>query len=156
MALHECSKDWRTSLVYHSAFKSVLHRCGWVCGWPDLGRSLTLSAYLFVKYVYTNLILLCVDTWNSSATVFTDLPDSRYPIKLNHAVSTNSVSHSKIKPVCKCDLLFPLCGKAVTHQWQIEHFCYFFFCTLHGREKWMWSLMCKMYLYVFLSGWKKI
>ena len=40
------------------------------------------------------------------ATVFRDLPDSRYPMKLNHAVSTNSVSHSKIKPLCKLIFCF--------------------------------------------------
>ena len=40
------------------------------------------------------------------ATVFRDLPDSRYPMKLNHAVSTNSVSHSKIKPLCKLVFCF--------------------------------------------------
>ena len=75
-----------------------------------------------------------VDTWYSSATVFTDLPDSRFPIKLNQAVSTTSVSHSKIKPLCKFDLLCPLCGKAFTHQWQIEHFCNFYFCTLEEKN----------------------
>ena len=53
--------------------------------------------------------IVVVDTWTHEtvpATVFRDLPDSRYPMQLNHAVSTNSVSHSKIKPLCKLIFCF--------------------------------------------------
>ena len=88
-----------------------------------------------------------VDTWYSSSTVFTDLPDSRYPIKLNHAVPTTSVSHSKMKPLCKFDLLFPFCGKAFTHQWQIGHFCNFYFCTLEEKNDCVHS--CVQFLFKF-------
>ena len=103
--------------------------------WPGWPRANFDTLSLFAMYVYTNLILfLWTQSWYSWATVFTDLPDSRYPIKLNHAVSTTSVSHSKIKTLSKCDLLFPLFGKAFTHQWQIEHFCNFYFCTLKERN----------------------
>ena len=99
--------------------------------------------------------IVVVDVWNSSATVFTDFPDSRYPIKLNHAFSTNSVSHSKIKSLCKFDLLFPLCGKAFTHQWQIEHFCNFYFCTLEEKNECGQS--CVKCITMFsLTGWKRI
>ena len=50
-----------------------------VCPVDDL-TSVDLWHYQ-LTYVYTNLIIV-VDRWNSSPTVFTDPPDSRYPIKI--------------------------------------------------------------------------
>ena len=98
--------------------------------------------------------IVVVDTWTHEtvpATVFRDLPDSRYPMKLNHAVSTNSVSHSKIKPLCK--LIF--CFHYVERHLHIngKYWAFLRLLLLHlGREKCMCSLMRKMYLYCFLPG----
>ena len=68
----------------------------WIAWSPAIFDTFSLH---FVMYVYLcEFDTVLVDTWYSSATVFTDLPDSRYPMKLNHAISINtSVSHSKIK-----------------------------------------------------------
>ena len=62
--------------------------------------------------------------------------------------------------ILKFDLLFPLlCGRAFTHQWHYWHIVHFLLqcLLLHlGREKWICSLMRKVYLYVTLTGWKEI
>ena len=50
---------------------------------------------------------------------------------------TNSVSHSKLKkPLRSLNLLFPLlCENALTHQWQLVNFCYFYFCTVEEKNR---------------------
>ena len=93
-------RHWCT--IPHTSLSST----GVVKSVDDLTSADLCTISLFVTYVYTNLILLWWTHETVPATVFRDLPDSRYPMKLNHAVSTNSLSHSKIKPLCKLIFCF--------------------------------------------------
>ena len=97
--------------------------------------------------------IVVVDTWTHEtvpATVFRDLPDSRYPMKLNHAVSTNSVSHSKIKH-CGSWSIVSIMWKGIytsTANWAFLRLL-----LLHlGREKCICLLMRNMIFNVFYQG----
>ena len=112
MSFHE----WHNRLENLIGVPFRTHVCPpqvWLRGlslWMTWPRPIFDTISLFVTYVYTNLILLLWTLiWTHEtvpATVFRYLPDSRYPMKLNHGVSTNSVSHSKIEPLCKLIFCF--------------------------------------------------
>ena len=101
-------------------------------------------------YKFDIVVVGHLDTWNSSGNSFQRSSRFQVPNEAQSCSSTNSVSHSKIKPLCK--LIF--CFHYVERHLHINgKWAFLRLLLLHlGIEKCMCSLMRNMYLYCFLPG----
>ena len=97
--------------------------------------------------------IVVVDTWTHEtvpATVFRDLPDSRYPMKLNHAVQP-LLSLIQRKSHCVSWSFVSIMWKGIYTSMANWAFCDFYFCTLEEKNVCVHSCVTCIFI-VFYQG----
>ena len=110
----------------------------------------TIGLFIMI-YVYTNFMLLLWTHETVLETLFMNLSDFRYPIKLNHAVSTNSGVHSKLRSLCKSIFCFHCVERLLHINGNLNIFCNFYFCTFEEKNVCGHSCVTRIFMF-FLQG----